>query len=65
MMENIKFENNRLFILDQTRLPNEELYKEMKSIEDCFNAIKRLEVRGAPAIGYLPDTHLHFFTQKA
>lgn len=61
MMENIKFENNRLFILDQTRLPNEELYKEMKSIEDCYNAIKRLEVRGAPAIGIFAGYSLALF----
>ena len=49
--ENIKFENGRLEILDQTLLPNEIKYIEMRSIEDCYDAIKRLAVRGAPAIG--------------
>ena len=49
--ENIKYENGRLLILDQTLLPNEIKYIEMKSIEDCYDAIKRLAVRGAPAIG--------------
>lgn len=60
-MDNIKFENNRLFILDQTRLPNEEIYLEMKSLEDCYNAIKRLEVRGAPAIGIFAGYALALF----
>lgn len=49
--ENIIYENGRLLILDQTLLPNEIKYIEMKSIEDCYDAIKRLAVRGAPAIG--------------
>ena len=50
-MENIKFENGVLFLLDQTLLPNEEKYITPKTKEDYFNAIKTLQVRGAPAIG--------------
>lgn len=38
-------------ILDQTRLPNEIVYVEMKTIDDVYKAIKELKVRGAPAIG--------------
>lgn len=50
-MDNIKYENNKVFILDQTLLPNEEKYIEMRTKEDFFEAIKKLRVRGAPAIG--------------
>lgn len=50
-MENIIYKDGRLFILDQTLLPNEEKYVEMNSLEDCREAIKTLMVRGAPAIG--------------
>ena len=50
-MENIKFENGTLYLLDQTLLPNEEKYITPKSKEDYFFAIKTLQVRGAPAIG--------------
>lgn len=50
-MENLKFENGRLFVLDQTLLPNEEKLIEIKTKEDAFYAIKSLAVRGAPAIG--------------
>lgn len=50
-MQNIKYENGRLYLLDQTLLPNEEKYIEPKTKEDYYNAIKKLQVRGAPAIG--------------
>lgn len=60
-MNNIIYEENRLYILDQTRLPNEEVYIEMKSIEDCCNAIKLLQVRGAPAIGIFAGYSLALF----
>lgn len=50
-MENIRFENGVLYLLDQTLLPNEEIYITPKTREDYFDAIKLLQVRGAPAIG--------------
>ena len=50
-MINLKFENDGLFILDQTLLPNEEKWTQIKSKEDAYYAIKSLAVRGAPAIG--------------
>lgn len=50
-MDNIKFENNKLYFLDQTLLPNEIKYVIPQSKEDYYTAIKTLQVRGAPAIG--------------
>lgn len=47
----VKYENQRMLILDQTRLPNEVVYEEMKTKEDVWEAIYQLKVRGAPAIG--------------
>lgn len=38
-------------LLDQTRLPTETTYLDCRSVEDVWQAIKRLSVRGAPAIG--------------
>ena len=38
-------------IIDQTKLPNEELYLTLTRAEEFYDAIKRLAVRGAPAIG--------------
>lgn len=38
-------------ILDQTKLPLELVYHDYDDYRDMVNAIKRLEIRGAPAIG--------------
>jgi methylthioribose-1-phosphate isomerase len=38
-------------ILDQTRLPEEERYVELRTIDDVAEAIRTLRVRGAPLIG--------------
>ena len=62
-MQNLKFENKRLFILDQTLLPNEERWVEIKSKEEAFDAIKRLMVRGAPAIGIFAGYAMALFSQ--
>jgi len=43
--------NNIIVILDQTRLPGEEKYITLTSLEDVYHAIKDLQVRGAPLIG--------------
>ena len=40
-----------LTLLDQTRLPHEEVYLECRSVGDLEKAILDLSVRGAPAIG--------------
>lgn len=47
----LKYEDDRLFLLDQTKLPGEEVFVEIKTAEDIYDAIKKLVVRGAPAIG--------------
>ncbi len=38
-------------ILDQTRLPHDLVYNEYNDYRDIISAIRRLEIRGAPAIG--------------
>lgn len=42
---------NGVVILDQSLLPGEEKYVELKTPEEMTRAIKNLQVRGAPAIG--------------
>ena len=42
---------NALLILDQTKLPNTVNILHLKDIRGIWNAIKTLQVRGAPAIG--------------
>ena len=47
----IWFENNIVKIIDQTKLPHQFIIKDLKTIKDSINAIKTMEVRGAPLIG--------------
>ena len=47
----IIFENDKLTIIDQTLLPNRFEYIQIISLNECIEAIKKLRVRGAPAIG--------------
>lgn len=44
-------ENKAVVIIDQTKLPNEELILHLTKLQEYYDAIARLEVRGAPAIG--------------
>lgn len=44
-------EKNALLILDQTKLPNEVEILALTELDDVWNAIYKLQVRGAPAIG--------------
>jgi len=47
----IEWLGNRVRILDQTRLPQQEVYLELTDYPAAVSAIKELKVRGAPAIG--------------
>ena len=47
----IWFKNNIVKIIDQTKLPHKFIIKDLKTVKDAINAIKVMEVRGAPLIG--------------
>jgi len=47
----IWFENNEVKIIDQTKLPHKFIIKSLKTVKEAINAIKTMEVRGAPLIG--------------
>ena len=47
----IWYEKNAVNIIDQTKLPHQFIIKELKTVKDAINAIKVMEVRGAPLIG--------------
>ncbi len=50
-MQSIIWDNKILKILDQTKVPFEENYLSCDNYTDVMEAIKKLQVRGAPAIG--------------
>lgn len=41
-----------LELLDQRLLPNKQVIVEVKSVKECFDAIRDMVVRGAPLIGF-------------
>jgi methylthioribose-1-phosphate isomerase len=47
----MRFHGDALEILDQTRLPREEVWLRCTSVRQVADAIRRMCVRGAPAIG--------------
>jgi methylthioribose-1-phosphate isomerase len=47
----LRFESDKLIFLDQTKLPFKEDYIETDDYNRIAEAIERLEIRGAPAIG--------------
>ncbi len=47
----IWYKNEAVNIIDQTKLPHKFIIKELKTVKDAINAIKIMEVRGAPLIG--------------
>jgi methylthioribose-1-phosphate isomerase len=47
----IEWKNDKVILLDQRRLPSEEIYVEYSDYKSLADAIKAMVVRGAPAIG--------------
>jgi len=47
----IEWKDNKVVMIDQTKLPNEEVYLECQTYDEVADAIKRMVIRGAPAIG--------------
>jgi len=47
----IWYEEKLVKIIDQTKLPHQFIIKDLKTVRDAVNAIKIMEVRGAPLIG--------------
>ena len=44
-------EADAIVIIDQTKLPGQVVLKQLRTAEEIYEAIRKLEVRGAPAIG--------------
>ena len=67
MCDNVKLaaDGMSVRILDQTRLPNDEVYLDLTTAEACFDAIARLAVRGAPAIGIFAAAAFAMLAKRA
>ena len=65
-LENIQLsaDEKKVIIIDQTQLPNRLVYLELDELEDCYQAIKKLQIRGAPAIGIFAGYSMYVLSQK-
>src|SRR5512133_3345735 len=72
----IEWRDDKVIMIDQTRLPAEEVYNEYDDFQGVADAIKGMIIRGAPAIGVaaamgvalgardiIADTYDSFFRQ--
>ena len=50
-LRTVEWKNNKVIMIEQTKLPNELIFVEYDDFKQVANAIKTLIVRGAPAIG--------------
>ncbi|TVR05393.1 MAG: S-methyl-5-thioribose-1-phosphate isomerase [Spirochaetaceae bacterium] len=50
-VKSVAWENGTLYLLDQTQLPTDVVVEEQQSVKQVWDSIKKLKVRGAPAIG--------------
>ena len=50
-LKTVEWKNNKVVMINQTKLPNELVFEEYDNYLQIANAIKTLIVRGAPAIG--------------
>ena len=63
--DNIRLsDDDKLIIIDQVKLPGVLEYKKIESLEDAYQAIKKLEVRGAPAIGIFAGYAMYVLSKK-
>jgi methylthioribose-1-phosphate isomerase len=49
--ETIKWCGEYARLIDQRKLPHEEIYLDIRTAEEMYDAIKNMTIRGAPAIG--------------
>lgn len=66
MIENVRLdpEETAVIIIDQTELPNKLVHLRLNRKEECFEAIKKLRVRGAPAIGIFAAYSLYVLAKQ-
>jgi methylthioribose-1-phosphate isomerase len=65
MIHTIRWTDDGVVMIDQTRLPIEEIYVTCKNYEEVARAIKTMVIRGAPAIGVAAAMGVAIGVQKS
>ena len=60
----VKYNNFKLEVIDQTLLPGNFKYILLRNLEDTWQAIKKLKVRGAPLIGIVAAYGIAVFANR-
>lgn len=65
-IDNVKLTEDKkaVVVIDQTQLPNRMVYLTMDTEEECWEAIHKLKVRGAPCIGIFAGYAMYVLCQK-
>ena len=65
-IDNVKLteDGKAVVLIDQTQLPNRMVYLTVDTEEDCYEAILKLRVRGAPCIGIFAGYAMYVLCQK-
>ena len=50
-LRTVEWKDNKVIMIDQTKLPNDLIFVEFSDYNEVADAIRNLVVRGAPAIG--------------
>ena len=66
-LETVQLNNDtdELVIIDQTQLPNKTVYRSVSTMQDIWEAIHQLQVRGAPAIGIAAAYGVYLAAKKS
>jgi methylthioribose-1-phosphate isomerase len=65
-IDNVRLSDDRksVVIIDQTQLPNRMVYLTLNDEKNCYEAILKLQVRGAPAIGIFAGYAMYVLSQQ-
>lgn len=64
VLQAIRYSRGELEVLDQLRLPHEEVYIKIESPQDAWDAIQSMQVRGAPAIAIVAALSLAVYLAR-
>lgn len=65
-VQNIRLseDRNSIIIIDQTQLPNRQIFLSINEEKKCYDAIRLLQIRGAPAIGIFAGYSMYVLSKQ-
>ena len=65
-VQNIRLseDRNSIIIIDQTQLPNRQIFLSINEEKKCYDAIRLLQIRGAPAIGIFAGYSMYILSKQ-